>query len=166
MKNLSLKNTLIEGFTLIELLVVISILAILAGLIISNVSGVRERARDAQRKNDLNEIKSALKMYHNDYDDYPANGTGGNAFVGCGTATPSACSWGSAFTRSNTIYMKILPLDPISTDVSHVYYAYNKIDQDTFTIYALLENKSDSEITKSQSRCGGSVGNAYYVCSD
>ena len=51
------------GFTLIELLVVISIIGLLAGLVISNVAGVRERARDVERKTDLDQIKKALRMY-------------------------------------------------------------------------------------------------------
>jgi prepilin-type N-terminal cleavage/methylation domain-containing protein len=53
------------GFTLIELLVVISIIGILATLLIANIGGVRERARDARRKSDLNQIQKALEMYKN-----------------------------------------------------------------------------------------------------
>ncbi len=64
------------GFTLIELLVVISIIGILATLLIANLGGIRERARDAQRKNDLNQIQKALEMYKNSQDPptYPADG--------------------------------------------------------------------------------------------
>jgi len=51
------------GFTLIELLVVIAIIGLLATLLMSNLMGVRERARDAQRKSDLNQIQKALELY-------------------------------------------------------------------------------------------------------
>jgi len=156
------------GFTLIELLVVISILGILAGLVISNVQGVRERARDSQRKNDLGQIKDALRIYKNDYGIYPAASSG--QIVGCGTvATPTACSWGSEFTRGSTTYMKELPQDPSSTPTTPLVYTYENPDPDSFTLYALLENESDSDIGKSQARCGitgQGLTTRYYVCSD
>ncbi len=64
------------GFTLIELLVVISIIGILATLLIANIGGVRERARDAKRKSDLNQIQKALELYKNSQTtpEYPATG--------------------------------------------------------------------------------------------
>jgi general secretion pathway protein G len=160
------KKFQIRGFTLIELLVVISILGILASLLISNVTGARERARDSQRKSDLLQIKEALRMYKNDFGGYPTTG-GSNTIKGCGTtALPADCPWGNEFKKDNTTYMKLLPKDPSSSDTSNVYYKYSQIDQDSFLLYALLENKSDQDIAKSQTRCGGSVTNAYYVCTD
>ena len=65
-----------KGFTLIELLVVISIIGILATLIIANIGGVRERARDARRKNDISQIQKALELYKSDQaiPEYPDTG--------------------------------------------------------------------------------------------
>ncbi len=160
------KKFQISGFTLIELLVVISILGILATLLISNVTGARERARDSQRKSDLLQIKEALRMYKNDFGGYPATGANGT-IKGCGTtAVPTDCPWGAEFKKDNTTYMKLLPKDPSSSETSPIYYTYSQTDQDTFLLYAILENKSDQDIVKSQTRCGGSVDNAYYVCTD
>jgi prepilin-type N-terminal cleavage/methylation domain-containing protein len=51
------------GFTLIELLVVIAILAILAALLLSGVSGAKERSRSVSCKNHLRQIGLALTMY-------------------------------------------------------------------------------------------------------
>lgn len=156
----------IFGFTLIELLVVISILGILAGLLVTNVAGIRERARDTQRKSDLYQIKQALKMYHNDFSDYPATGTD-SSIKGCGTTgTPADCIWGQEFKKNDTIYMKQLPKDPSSTADSPVYYNYSRTDEDNFVLYATLENASDKDIVSSQERCSGAAGNNYYVCAD
>lgn len=156
-----------KGFTLIELLVVISIIGVLSAVLMANISGIRERARDARRKSDLREIKDALRVYHNDYDDYPTNDSSG-LIVGCGDGdTPVGCSWGSEFIRKGTTYMKTLPADPLSQVASPIYYTYAYIDRDNFNLKAVLDNKSDTDITKSQTLCNSSTGGTdYYVCAD
>lgn len=50
-----------SGFTLIELLVVISIIGILATLMISRYGMGEKRARDTERKSDLNQYRIALE---------------------------------------------------------------------------------------------------------
>ena len=62
MKILGLK----KGFTLVELLIVVAIIGILSTLLMANFIGVRQRARDAQRKADLRQIQSALELYRSD----------------------------------------------------------------------------------------------------
>ena len=62
-----------KGFTLVELLVVISLIGILSTLVIANLNSARERARDAQRKSDLRNIQTALRLYYNDNAGYPAS---------------------------------------------------------------------------------------------
>ena len=145
-----------KGFTLIELLVVISIIGLLAGLIISNVAGVRERARDVQRKSDLDQIKKALRMYYNDNNSYP-------------TSIPAA---GSQFSGTGgMVYMKSVPGDP-STGNSYSY-SVGTCTED-FRLIATLENKSDPGILKSQQKCVPNVcgapaayaDNQYVVCAD
>jgi general secretion pathway protein G len=148
-----------KGFTLIELLVVISILGVLATLLISNVTGARERARDTQRKSDLLQMKEALRMYKNDFDSYPA-----------GSGTIAGIDWGEEFKIDSTTYMKILPKDPSwsESETNPALYSYTSpVDgsADNFLLCANLENKSDQDIAKSQARCGGQVG-LYCVCVD
>jgi prepilin-type N-terminal cleavage/methylation domain-containing protein len=57
-----------KGFTLIELLVVISIIALLSSVVLSSLNSARVKARDAQRKTSLGQIRNALILY---YDQQP-----------------------------------------------------------------------------------------------
>lgn len=62
-----------KGFTLIELLVVISIIGTLAGLVLVSMGGARAKARDAQRKSNINALVKATQLYGVDHNDrYPA----------------------------------------------------------------------------------------------
>lgn len=70
----------IKGFTLIELLVAISIIATLTAIIMPNLMGAREKARDTQHKQDLASIKNALRMYYNDKQSYPVSSNNGTTF--------------------------------------------------------------------------------------
>jgi general secretion pathway protein G len=65
----------VRGFTLIELLVVISILGILASIVIASMSGSRERARDAVRISDLQQLSLTLALYRDANGNYPQPGT-------------------------------------------------------------------------------------------
>ncbi|MFH1749685.1 MAG: prepilin-type N-terminal cleavage/methylation domain-containing protein [bacterium] len=61
----------IRAFTLIELLVVVTIIGILSVLVVVNLQDTRAKARNSQRKSDLNTIASALETYYSDYNGYP-----------------------------------------------------------------------------------------------
>ena len=88
-----------NGFTLIELLVVIGIIGILASFLFANFVGIRQRARDGVRKNDLHQIQSALEMYRSDNQgSYPA----------------SLPTCGNQFDDGTAVYMKKVPCDPIA----------------------------------------------------
>ena len=150
-----------KGFTLIELLVVISIIGILSALIMSNFNSVRQRTRDAQRKSDLNQVKAALGMYHNDNNLYPL--------------TANFPSWGTVFNNpdnTSMVYMKILPNDPAMDPVSGTpKYSYASANGTDYCLKATLENGSDSSIATSHARCStscnfGSAANVYAVCPD
>ncbi len=61
-----------KGFTLIELLVVIAIIGLLSTLSVLALNSARARSRDAKRIADIKQIQTALEMYYNDNNTYPA----------------------------------------------------------------------------------------------
>ena len=161
-----------KGFTLIELLVVISIIGMLTALIMVNFNAARERARDVQRKSDMDQIKKALRMYYNDYDGYPEHDAdGSDNILGCGTEGTAPCSWDGDWTAgsANMVYMKILPNDPLAPDQRYRYQV-RAVDQD-FCLWAELENRSDGDIADSKAHCSsvcsfGADEYVYVVCAD
>ncbi|MFZ0179265.1 MAG: prepilin-type N-terminal cleavage/methylation domain-containing protein [Candidatus Dormiibacterota bacterium] len=62
-----------RGFTLIELLVVIAILAVLAAIVIFNVTGVVQRGNTAACQTDLQTVQTASDAYYSDNGAYAAS---------------------------------------------------------------------------------------------
>lgn len=60
-----------QGFTIVELLIVIVVIGILAALVLNSFSGVQARARDTERRTDINAIATQLEVYYNDGGGYP-----------------------------------------------------------------------------------------------
>lgn len=123
------------GFTLIELLVVISIIGILTTLVAANLNAARVRARDAERKSDLKNISTALRLYFNDNGSFPDN---------------SAIPWGQSWTANNgnTVYMNMVPQDPLAP--TQIYTYQPGATKDTFTLTSCLENSSDKQGSSTQ----------------
>lgn len=175
MKSLKFKvqSSELRGFTLVEMLVVISIIAVIVALSLPNYLGARERARDTKRKSELAQMKAALRLYYNDYKQYPDSDLG-IYIKGCGTAGTTRCNASSAFSAgpagNETIYMRLLPPGYASE------YFYNRnparpSDTDDFLLKVALDNASDPDIATSQSRCGvtglAGIGTKdYVVCAD
>lgn len=165
-----MRSALQKGFTLIELLIVIAIIGILSGLLFVNFSGARERARDSKRKTDLTQLKNALQLYYNDYGRFPSAGAG-STIAGCGAAGTSVCSWtsgttvGSAFSAGNpvNVYMGVTPGDPQSPAQQYTYAVDASVD---YKLSAMLENASDTDAAKSQTRCGvvTPVAKVFMIC--
>ncbi|MEK7641896.1 MAG: type II secretion system protein [Patescibacteria group bacterium] len=61
----------IRGFTLIELLVVIAIIALLTGIVMTNLTGSKSKARDAKRVSDVGQVQLALELFFDRCKVYP-----------------------------------------------------------------------------------------------
>lgn len=163
-----------NGFTLIELLVVIGIIAVMVGLSTANFLNARQRARDSRRKAELSQMRNALRLYYNDYNNYPADSGGPvyNAIQGCGALGTASCPCSSSIdfaaggSGCDTIYMKNLP-DEFGTSIFYRQVASG----DDFCIDVTLENLGDQDIAKSQTRCAANcsticTGSEYCMCAD
>ena len=130
------------GFTLIELIVVIGLVVILAGLAAVSYTAVQQKGRDAQRKNDLNQIKIALTTYYNAQ--VPVS------YVASSGATPPAQITIDNSTDALSLalkpnFLKTVPIDPINvTPNVYKYQSYltGSVNTD-FKLFATLENKTD-----------------------
>ena len=114
-----------SGFTLLEILVTVSIISILAGIITVNLSSARKIARDARRKEDIQQIQTALELYYNDHRRYP-------------TILKEV-------TANNSNYLTTLPIDP--SGYSYIYSSGGSsgalaCDQ-WYTVQYTLENVND-----------------------
>lgn len=122
-----------KGFTLIELLVVIVILGILGSFTFANVFNGLPKARDAQRKNDLKQLQTALQLYYQDNNQYPT-------LTNCQSTT--TC-WTTLLGTNQSRYIKIIPKDPTNNNDHHYYYCSPATDNSKYTLVAQLENSND-----------------------
>jgi general secretion pathway protein G len=132
----------LRGFTLIELLIVIAIIGVLSTLLMANFIGVRQRARDAQRKSDIRQIQSALEIYRSDVGSYPSVG------IAPGFFPQTTCGTGVKLTNvgATATYMGTIPCDPNGSAIgfnSGRYY-YVSTDGVTYTLASCIENTSDT----------------------
>lgn len=130
-----------RAFTLIELLIVITIIGVLAVALIPKIAGAPGRARDAQRKADLNTIAIAMESYYADFGFYPDYDTGS-----CLNSTSGLTGY---FNASD------IPGDPSSTSTlgsCTADYYYRSLDSTTspqhYVIVAQLENDPVTSTTK------------------
>jgi len=135
-----------KGFTLIELLIVISIIGILAGMIIVNLSVARSKARDAKRKADIASIQTAVEMYADRNGTYPSTS---------GTWVLSG-SWGTLATLLTPEFISVLPNDPSQSNYFVYFYKSNGTD------YKLLAFKMESNEGKGWAKDDG--GRQYLNC--
>ena len=141
------------GFTLVELMIVIAIIGILSQIVLVSLSVARSKARDAQRKNDLHVIATALEMYYNDFGTYLVDNTGWYS----GGQGWLAYENGATYPKSVTARLFELGLltqrtieDPKQSPGYMIYLCGND-----FAISATLENPTPADTTHAESTCNG-----------
>lgn len=124
-----------QGFTLIELLVVIAIIGSLSALLVPNFMSARERARDAQRKNDIKQLQKALELYKLDQDP--------PAYIATASLPAPCVSWSAG----STMYMNQVPTDPSGScsSTKKYYYKLNAGDSLQYELYGCMENSADTD---------------------
>jgi general secretion pathway protein G len=116
-----------RGFSLMELMIVIAIIALLAIVVMGNYFNQIKKGRDARRKTDLDQLRTALEDYADDNNQYPAE---------------SDMTCGSTALRP---WIKEVPCEPGTTD-SYLYLSgTNNLD---YCIYTQLQFKTDPDIQR------------------
>lgn len=136
-----------NGFTIVELLIVIIVIAILAAISVVAYRGIQERARDAQRAQDIKTITQALEAYYLDNGMYPYGSCTTNCAINNGWSTTNDGSWTNLANALVPEYLSSLPSDPAPSTGS-------PLSGDRYG-YAYYANQS--------TYCGAGMGQMYII---
>jgi len=104
-----------SAFTLVEILIVVIILAILAAIVIPNITGVTAISREANLKENLSKIRAQIQVYRNQHNGFPAAAGFADQMIKY-TRTDGQVS----AVRTNEYrfgpYLEQMPPNPISSD--------------------------------------------------
>lgn len=130
-----MKRNKANGFTLIELLVVATIMIVLMTIGLVSYQQATRNSRNAKRKSDLESVRQALVMYHNDIEAYPNYPT---------EANPTTSGFNSMTTNEIADYLSTDAIeDPKNTDPYQ--YLYGSDSDNTFNLCAYLETDAGAE---------------------
>jgi len=125
-----------RGFTLIELLTVIAIIGIMSSVVLANLNGARQKARDVKRIADVKQLQLALELHFDVNSIFPA------------TLAPLA-----------TTFISVIPTDPINSG-SYVY-TYTPLPAggpyNDYFLKALLEQSTNQVLLND-----ANPGDSYY----
>jgi general secretion pathway protein G len=99
-------KTAARGFTLLEIMVVVVIIGILAALVVPNIMGRPDEARQIAARQDVASLMQALKLYRLDNLRYPTSEQGLEALVAKPATGPIPPNWKAGG------YVERLPKDP------------------------------------------------------
>lgn len=135
-----------KGFTLIELLVVISIIGVLSSFGVVSLNGSRMKARDALRKGDMAQMRTAMSIYYDDHSNYPACGTLNVSEPDFGaTAACYSGALANALVSGIRPYMAEMPDDPNNPSndpAANANYLYRYVSNGTE--YAIVYRLEES----------------------
>lgn len=146
------KNT--SGFTIVELLIVIVVIAILAAISIVAYTGIQQRARDSERKAELQTIATAVEMY------YAANGNYPMSSGWCTQISNTTSGYDAAFRNELSEFLPEIPYDPLYQNTPQAYF-YRNIGDTSYYLYAELEGEDRADDGFSGCTRVGGTGNEY-----
>ncbi len=130
------------GFTLVELLVTISIIVLLTGIIMTNITSSRSKSRDAKRISDVGQIQLALELYFDRCHQYPTPSSGGalveisDTFLTKGEGCPAGVTFGS--------FISHVPTPPTGANqTAYAYQVNNNATPTNYVLQAILENYNE-----------------------
>lgn len=146
-----------SGFTLVELLVVIAIIGLVASIVLVSLNPVRMRARDSRRKADFRQLQTALELYQDKYNTYPAVG-GGAGGICNGALNEHNDVWCRNTRNNNQVtqiqnwipgleeFVSTMPQNPKMGPAAWPYpYHYYSPSSNQYVLVAGIENLTDPD---------------------
>jgi len=146
-----------RSFTLIEVMVAVAIIGLLASIVLVSLKVTKQKARDAKRIAELNQVEKAVKLLETDWGMYPGGAADTNTTCDCRhyEGIRDGCSlWYYLETLNDLIPM---PQDPFSSNGWAYRYNYLNSGRD-FEISARLEID-----TSKMENDGGNDPNRYEI---
>ena len=124
-----------HAFTLVELMVVVAIIALLTGIIMTNLTSSRAKTRDGKRISDIGQLQLSLALYYDRCKQFPST---------LATSTANGCPSGSSITLGS--YMSAIPTPPDSTSANPKSYDYLVVPTTytDFVLHTKLEAQNDN----------------------
>jgi len=131
-----------RGFTLMEILIATAIIAVITAIGIVSYSSINKRSRDAKRKSDLEQVRSAMEMYRTDNGHYPTSSAVTYSLLT--TVDP-----GDGTGPLVSTYLPSIPMDPKSTATALRTYYYKVIsdgpDYYSYCLCSGVENAAEGK---------------------
>jgi len=133
------KDRQVKGFTLVEIMLVVIILGVLAAMVVPNLAGRGEQARQAAAAADIeSNLATALDLYEFDNGRYPTTEQGLAALLTVPTSSPVPTNWNGPYLKKRKI-----PKDPWGNEYQYVCPGIKNVDS-----YDLSSLGSDSVESK------------------
>ena len=140
-----------NSYTLIEILVVVTIIGLIAAISTVSYTILSKQSRDATRKADLEQVRSAIEMYRSN-----------NASGLYPTGFTMPCNSVVAINDATNTYLSRIPQDPKCSTSIPTYNYYYSSDGLDYTIAAYLERTSSCLVPMGADSCG--TGKACNYC--
>lgn len=123
-----------HGFTLVEIVLVLAIIALLLGVVVKNLGGVKEGANDVKARADVDGFVAAIESYKMKGLRYPTTEQGLRALVEKPSSAPQPAAWRQQMSK--------LPPDPWSRDYQYLFPG-RRNGPNGFDVYSLGSDGQD-----------------------